>query len=71
MNPFVVKVTCEVCGGDAIATPRDATSQWIVNRKFDGILVHVDPQICRDEIAYRERQRRKQETQLPQEADGG
>lgn len=69
MNPYIIKTTCDLCGGDAVATPQDESARWIMNRKFGPTtMVHQDPQVCANEF---ERKRRQQEAQVPQEAYGG
>lgn len=58
MNPFTEEVTCDVCGGDGVATMQDSCSRWVGGR-----IRHRDPQVCADNL-YREREadkRRKKE----------
>ena len=41
MNPYIVPVCCAICGGEAVATPKQSVSQW-----YGGDLVHRDPSVC-------------------------
>jgi hypothetical protein len=41
MNPFIMDVRCDVCGGEGAATLYDSASQWMGDT-----LRHSDPRIC-------------------------
>lgn len=41
MNPYIVPVKCDICGGEGVATMRAAAELW-----HGGQIVHKDPSIC-------------------------
>lgn len=54
MNPYTMKVTCAICGGEGVATPSTAASEWLGAK-----LIHTDSRICLRNI-----ERKRKEEQL-------
>ena len=42
MNPYTEHVTCDICGGPGVGTPKTATAAWIVGNEIR----HTDPETC-------------------------
>ena len=49
-------VTCSICGEEGVARPNVAAREW-----FGAELVHIDPQICRDNLKMKEQKRLQEE----------
>lgn len=45
MNPYTVRVICDVCGEKGIARPRDAANEWL-----GATLRHHDPEVCAENL---------------------
>lgn len=59
-DPHIIKTTCAICGGTGRSTIADAGGIWLGRD-----VVHVDPEVCRDELrrqkAELDRQREKKQ----------
>lgn len=63
MKIYVVEATCAVCGGEGVATPSVAASEW-----FGHKLIHTDPLICEENLREeREKEKVQQEKQSPEQ----
>jgi len=60
MNPYQFEVTCDVCGGEAMATSRGAAASWL-----EGCSVrHIDPGVCAATLARKKAELDRRETEL-------
>ena len=58
MNPYVVEVCCDVCGGPAMATPSVAAAQ------YTGRVIHSNPAVCAAYLLDKERELERREKAL-------
>lgn len=61
MQKYIFPATCEVCGGEGMASPHGATSAWT-----GGFLAHSDPRVCAEVIRQREEAQKRQAAEAAQ-----
>jgi hypothetical protein len=59
MRIHTMEVVCDVCGGEGVATPRDASTQWV-----GGSLRHSDLRICAENLRLRKEALDRREKEL-------
>lgn len=47
MNLYPFRVTCHICGGEGVGSPKTAAAEWIAGKE----IIHIDPRVCRDNLA--------------------
>ena len=60
MKTHVIETTCSICGGEGMATPRTAASEWTAGNE----IVHTDPNICRRILEQKRIQAEKESEDL-------
>lgn len=60
MKIFTMPATCDVCGGDGVATPKVAAEQWKVGSEIR----HQDPSICAENLRKKKQELDARETAL-------
>ena len=64
MNPYVVPVVCDVCGGDGMLHARDVGSMYL------GGIQHTDPRVCAEYLADKQRRLEAKEKELTEREKG-
>ena len=62
MNPFIMDVCCDVCGGPGVATVSAAGDQWLGYE-----IRHTDPAVCAEYLKRRKEELDRREASKTKE----